>query len=104
MMESPMNDKSKTELIARERLAAIDEIIVTLNHKINNPLTTIVNYAEILKQMMQQSYNYQAEENIKTIIDAAMQIKKIISQLSIIDSTNTIQYLPNISMIDLPED
>ena len=54
--------------------------------------------------MMQTSYNAQAEENLKTIIDAAMQIKRIISQLSIIESTNSIPYLPDISMIDLPED
>ena len=99
-----MNGKSQNNLIERERLAAVDEIIVTINHKINNPLTTIVNYAEILKQMMEKSDNYKAEENLKTIIDAAMQIKKIISQLSIIESTNTIPYLPDISMINLPED
>jgi C4-dicarboxylate-specific signal transduction histidine kinase len=99
-----MNNKLHDKLIERERLAAIDEIIVTINHKINNPLTTIVNYAELLKQMMQTSYNSQAEENLKTIIDAAMQIKRIISQLSIIESTNSIPYLPDISMIDLPED
>jgi C4-dicarboxylate-specific signal transduction histidine kinase len=99
-----MNGKSQNNLIERERLAAVDEIIVTINHKINNPLSTIVNYAEILKQMMQKSDNYKAEENLKTIINAAMQIKKIISQLSIIESTNTIPYLPDISMINLPED
>ena len=99
-----MNGKLHDKMIERERLAAVDEIIVTINHKINNPLTTIVNYAEILKQMMQTSYNAQAEENLKTIIDAAMQIKRIISQLSIIESTNSIPYLPDISMIDLPED
>jgi signal transduction histidine kinase len=99
-----MHNQSRNKIIEQERLAAIDEIIVTINHKINNPLTTIINYAEILKSMMQTPNHIKIQESLKSIIDAALQIKKIIFQLSLIQSTDTSQYLPNVSMINLPED
>ena len=99
-----MYNNMANNVIEKERLAAIDEIIVTINHKINNPLTTIINYAEILKSMMNTTYQSKETENVKRIINAAQQIKKIINKLSAIQSTNTIQYLPNVSMINLPED
>jgi signal transduction histidine kinase len=99
-----MHNEIQNKMIEQERLAAIDEIIVTVNHKINNPLTTIINYAEILKSIMQTSNHKKAQESLKSIIDAALQIKKIIFQLSLIQSTDTSQYLPNVSMINLPED
>ena len=99
-----MYNNLQNKLIEKERLAAVDEIIVTINHKINNPLTTIINYAEMLKSMMEDTYKGKETDNLKKIIEAALQIKKIIYQLSIIESTNTTPYLPNVSMISLPED
>jgi len=90
-------------IIAKERLAAVDEIIVTVNHKINNPLTTIINYAELLQINIENPNMQKIKKSIEKILDAAQQIKRVTHQLSTIDNTNRIKYVDNISMINLSD-
>ncbi len=87
--------------IEQERLAAIDEVIVTVNHKINNPLTTILNYAELLKSLHGRN-DIHAEKGLQKIINAANEIKKVTHQLAGLKQAASTSYLDGISMISLP--
>jgi len=87
--------------IEKERLAAIDEVIVTVNHKINNPLTTILNYAELLKSLNGQD-DINAEKGLQKIINAANEIKRVTHQLAGLNQASSTSYLDGISMISLP--
>ena len=99
-----MNTDVKQDIIDKERINAIDEIVVTVNHKINNPLTTIINYAELLQLMMKTDDQTQLVQGIKRIHDAALKIKEFTHNLSTLEKAPTMQYLDDISMIALPED
>ena len=74
-----MDTNIPTDVIEKERLAAIDEIVVTVNHNINNPLTTIINYAELLQAQSLSEDQAKVMKGIKKILDAALKIKKVTS-------------------------
>lgn len=102
--EKQMNTEVKPDIIEQERLAAIDEIVVTVNHKINNPLTTIINYAELLQLMVKTEDQTHVVQGIRRILDAALKIKEVTHNLSSMEKANKVQYLDDIAMIGLPED
>ena len=79
-----MNSDVKQNIIEQERLAAIDDIVVTVNHNINNPLTTIINYAELLQLMVESEDQTHVVQGIKRIHDAALRIKQFTHNLPII--------------------
>ena len=89
------------DIIEKERLAAIDEIVVTVNHKINNPLTTIINYAELLQVMVKAEDQNKVIHGIKKILDAALKIKEVTRDLSCLESSRKVKYLEDIDMIAL---
>lgn len=94
-------NKNVEQMINSERLSAIDEVIVTVNHRINNPLTTILNYAELLK-MKSNGGQSVSEKELEKIISAAKEIKNVTHQLTNLQSAERVDYLDNISMISLP--
>jgi len=93
---------TQTQLIEKERLAAIGEIVVTVNHEINNPLTAIISLCEIL----QFSYNTGNKEKIqsalKSVLQAAKKIQRITEKLRLINQSQSEQYHGNIRMTKLP--
>lgn len=99
-----MEPNIHSDIIEKERLAAIDEIVVTVNHKINNPLTTIINYAELLQVIVKAENQNKVIHGIKKILDAALKIKEVTHNLSTIESSRKIKYIEDIEMIALVED
>jgi len=93
-----------SEIIEKERLAAIGEIVVTVNHNINNPLTTIINYAELLQAIAVSDDQAKVLKGIKKILDAALKIKKVTHSLAAIESSRKVPYLEEINMIAIPDD
>lgn len=95
--------KTQDKLVENERFAAIGEIIVTINHKINNSLTPLIGYAELLPLMIETRNIRKAKQSALKILDAAREIKKITRQLANISTTSNEDYLKDLKMIALPE-
>ena len=96
--------ETQEKLVGAERLAAIGELVVTVNHKINNPLTTIVTYSELLPLMIETRNTKKALQAAKMINESAIEIKKVTHQLKNLNSADRVQYLGQVSMLRLPEE
>ena len=82
--------------------STIGEIIITINHKINNSLTPLIGYAELLPLMIETRNTRKAKQSALKILDAAREIKKITRQLANVSTTSNEDYLEDLKMIALP--
>ncbi len=96
--------KAQEQLVEKERLAAIGEIVVTVNHEINNPLSAIIGLAEILELMVESGDKDKIRESVKAILKGANRIKKVTVRLTQISSSESEEYIEGIRMIKLPDD
>jgi PAS domain S-box-containing protein len=71
------------KIISSERLLAAAQLASTLMHEINNPLSVIIGYAQMLPKT--QDLPLSAEQQLKMIEDAAMRINKIMTQLDTLE-------------------
>jgi transcriptional regulator with GAF, ATPase, and Fis domain len=106
--QNKMLEKALTELreaqktvIEKERLAAIGEIVVTVNHEINNPLTSILGLAEILLMTWNVSSPEKNEEALHIILNEARRIKKVTHKLSNLSSSASDTYVGGVKMTRL---
>ena len=58
----------------KERLAAIDKIVVTLNHEINNPLASIMIFPDILLMSIHILSPEKISDSIKMIMKESKKI------------------------------
>ena len=58
----------------KERLAAIDKIVVTLNHEINNPLVSIMIISDILLMSVHILSPEKISDSIKMIMKESQKI------------------------------
>jgi len=88
--------------IQAEGLKAIKDMIVTYNHEMNQPLTAIQGYAEVLlSDIKAGDENF---ETVKTILDQAQRVIKILNKIKSLESAVEIkkkEYIPGSTMIDL---
>lgn len=95
--------RTQKVLVEKERLAAIGEIAVTVNHEINNPLATIVSLAEILSLTLNTTSHEKIREGLEGIIKESKRISRIIQKLAKIKSTDLKEYVGQTKMMKLPE-
>lgn len=88
------------KIIESERLTAVSEIAVSVNHEINNPLCSISLGLEILKRELVASSDT-VKEKLVMIDKDIDRIKEIISKLANIQSLETTKYADDIRMIDV---
>jgi len=94
----------QAELVEKEKLAAIGEIVVTINHEINNPLTSIINIAEILEYSLPALSIEKIRESIRAILEQSKRIRKVTYKLSQLRELKDQKYFGDIKMIKLPEE
>ena len=80
-------------LVERERLAAVGEVAVTVNHEINNPLTVIIGNAELLLKDLGAS-DKKARKKVEHIVAESKRIAQITRALRKIDKPVSEDYLP----------
>lgn len=68
------------ELIRSKRLAAIGEVVASVNHEINNPLMIISGNAQFLEMMM-EGYPEEMTERVKTILEETERISRVTRKL-----------------------
>jgi len=92
------------ELVEKERLAAIGEVVITVNHEINNPLTTIMGLAEILELTLATASTEKIREGLKGIIRETDCIRRVTHKLANLKNIRTVEYISGQRMISLDED
>jgi GAF domain-containing protein len=93
-------EKTQEQLVDAERLAAIGQLAVSINHEINNPLCTINMSAQLLRiELAQRSPESLSRlDGIEQAVQRIMNVTQKVSKMSKLRST---EYLPNQMMIDL---
>ena len=91
------------QLMKAERLVAIGEMVVTVNHEINNPLAAILGNAELLALKLGEA-DENITQKIQTIKDQALRIKNILKKIKELKEATPTTYLDDTTMIDVSED
>ncbi|MBN1761277.1 MAG: HAMP domain-containing protein [Chitinispirillaceae bacterium] len=71
---------AQEELVRSKRLAAIGEVVASVNHEINNPLMIISGNAQFLQMMMSQ-YPQELQERVTTILEETERISRVTRKL-----------------------
>lgn len=97
--------RTQAQLVESERMAAIGEITVTVNHEINNPLTAIIGNAELLQLKLekQPDDNSDVMDHLEIILTQAHRIRSITHQLKKIETSLADDYCDQVRMTRLRE-
>ncbi len=71
---------TQEELVRSKRLAAIGEVVASVNHEINNPLMIISGNAQFL-QMMMAKFPQEMRERVTTILEETERISRVTRKL-----------------------
>lgn len=93
---------TQTRLVRAERLAAIGEIGLAIRHEINNPLGTILGYAELLLSQG-ETLPSDARRKLEAIARASLRIRDVVRRLEGLREDRTVEYLPGLGMTDLQQ-
>lgn len=93
---------TQAQLVEKERLAAMGEIVVTVNHEINNPLTAIIGLAEILELSFASANTEKVKEGLHAILQESRRIQRITERLSNLTSSDSEIYVGDTRMTRLP--
>lgn len=89
------------EILDQERLKAVLETAVTVNHEVNNPLQAIIGNVQLLLMKHQDELSPDLKEKLKAIEDSAMKINDVTKKLMSLTSPKTVDYSNGTKMIDL---
>jgi HAMP domain-containing protein len=91
---------AQERLVKTERLAAIGEVSLAIHHEINNPLTSVMGFAEMLQQRTDLSPG--VREQLIPIYEGAVRMRDIIKRLERVQDRTT-DRLGGTKMTDLSE-
>ena len=93
------------KLVHAEKLALIGQMAITLSHKINNPLTTIIWQARLLQDDLKRlpELSETAIPGLEAIVRDAHRIEHVIKQVHHITKLALTQYDGQTTMIDLDQ-
>jgi len=72
-------EETRLQLIQSEKIASIGRMAAGVAHEINNPLSGILIYAELLKEELKD--NPQLQQDVQEIINQTLRCKRIVSEL-----------------------
>ncbi|HUV31507.1 MAG TPA: histidine kinase dimerization/phospho-acceptor domain-containing protein [Acidobacteriota bacterium] len=90
------------DVLDKERLGAIIETAVTVNHEINNPLTAILGNVQLLL-LKRQDLDQELAAKLKTIEISALKIRDVTQRLLRLTSARSVPYAEGTSMLDLSD-
>jgi len=90
------------DLIKSERLNAIVETAVTINHEINNPLAAVLGYAQLLLSRP-ENLDQDTIDKLRKIETGALRIKEVTNRLLKIVEPVVVKYAGDIRMVDLEQ-
>ena len=86
--------QTQDELIRKRRLAAIGEIVASVNHEINNPLMIISGNAQFLDLTIEKGNIEDSRQRIRTIIEETERISRVTKKLRQIRNPIVEDYTP----------
>lgn len=90
------------ELLAIEKNLVIIQLAATAAHEINNPLTGIIGYLDLLRESIKSGDSKdQLQDYLEKMSKQAFRIKDIVTKLSSIKEVHTKPYLGRMQIIDL---
>jgi GAF domain-containing protein len=92
--------ETQAALVEAERRAAIGEIVITVCHEINNPLTAIMGNTQLI-ELRAKSIPQEILERVRVIDQCAVTIKDITEKMRRLKKADTIIYAGQEKMIDI---
>jgi len=90
------------ELLDKERLSAIVDTAVTVNHEINNPLTAILGNVQLLL-LKHEDLDDELKAKLKVIEESAGRIRDVTQKLMQVTTPRTVEYTSGTNMLDLSD-
>lgn len=94
-------NRLQKRLLESGRLAAYTQTVITLNHEINNPLTTVLGNIFLMERDAEGLDNEKLTKRLKVIQENCIRIQKVIKKLERIDELKTVSYLGDTKMVDI---
>ena len=102
-MDITERKRLEMDLVQSSKLAALGELISGITHELNNPLTSIMGYAQLLLQKFTDASTFpsldKVQKNLWSIFNEAERTSKIVSNLL----TFARKYKPERKMVDINE-
>ncbi len=92
--------EKQDELVRAQRLAAVTEAAVSINHEINNPLCSIVGNADLLLRK-HPAADPDIIRKVRSIERESQRIREITKKLASLANVVTTQYAGGVQMIDI---
>lgn len=95
---------ARQELVKAERLATVTRLSISLQHEINNPLTSVLAITQALLIRIKKGDDIPLSlviEKIRTVQEEAERIKALLKKLSGISDPIIREYMPGVEMIDI---
>jgi len=93
-------ERAQARLVQSQRLAAIGEVGLAIRHEVNNPLGTVLGYAELLLAQP-TPLAPDVRKKLEAIRRAALRIRDVVRQLEVLRDDRTVEYVSGIHMTDL---
>jgi two-component system C4-dicarboxylate transport sensor histidine kinase DctB len=90
--------RAEDALAAAQRLAAIGETTLALQHEINNPLAALLVHAQLL---VIEAATPELKKDLDLVVELTRRIADVVRRLSELKAPRSVQYLGGSSMIDL---
>ena len=94
---------AQRRLIRSERLAAIGEIGLAIRHEINNPLGTILGFADLLLSQPAE-LPPDLQRKLEAMRRASLRIRDVVRKLEGLQDDRSVEYIPGVSMTDLHQE
>jgi PAS domain S-box-containing protein len=98
--EAGTNKSSEYDSHVSDRIAAVVETAVAVNHAINNPLVPILGNAQFLLQS-EQIADEEVRKRLRSIVHNALRIRDVTQKLANIRNPVTKEYLRGTRMLDI---
>ena len=102
LLENLLEELRTTQsvLVEKERLAAIGQVVVKLKHEINNPLSIIISFTDLLAMSCAPD-NPEMLESLEKMKAAAYRISQITEALEKLETSESEDYLEGVKMLKI---
>jgi len=98
--ESKLRTELQEDQIKSERLKAIIETAVTINHEVNNPLSVVLGYTQLLLSRKEELAP-DTIDKLKKVEQGALRIKEVTHKLLKMVEPVIVKYAGDVRMVDL---
>ena len=102
LLEAAMEDlrAAQSAVIEKERLAVMGQLVVALNHEINNPLAVILSFIDLLAAKFEEELP-EIHATLVKMRTAALRIDEVTKRLERLESTEAEEYVEGVKMLKL---